>query len=149
MAAKFQHPPYRLFILGAGFSKPAGLPLSIELLEYVQREVRHYYRHFGDWDGILEEEIGEWKNLYPDEEVDLERVLAYSHRKHYLRLSGSDEFFEDGKPHYCCSEEIHPANPYRPYTCGYSRSVPRVLKPLDPIRHDFDIQLRHITRAVS
>ena len=93
---KFQHPPYRLFILGAGFSKPAGLPLSIELLEYVQREVRHYFQYFGEWDGTLEKEIGEWKNLYPDEEVDLERVLAYSHRKHYLRLSGTDEYFEDG-----------------------------------------------------
>ena len=96
MATMFQHPPYRLFILGAGFSKPAGLPLSIELLEHVQREVRHYYPFVGDWDGVLEEEIGKWKRLYPDEEVDLERVLAFSHRKHYLRLLGSDEYFEDG-----------------------------------------------------
>ena len=72
------------------------MPLSIELLEYVQREVRHYYQYFSDWNGTLEEEIGEWKNLYPDEEVDLERVLAYSHRKHHLRLLGSDEYFEHG-----------------------------------------------------
>ena len=92
----FHHPPYRLFILGAGFSKPAGLPLSIELLEHVRREVRHYFRYFGQWDGTLEKEIKEWKNLYPYEEVDLERVLAYSHRKHYLRLIGSDEYYSDG-----------------------------------------------------
>ena len=28
--------------------------------------------------------------------IDLERVLGYSHRKHYLRLLGSDEYFEHG-----------------------------------------------------
>ena len=34
--------------------------------------------------------------LYPEQPIDLERVLAYSHRKHYLRLLGSDEYFEHG-----------------------------------------------------
>ena len=46
------------------------------------------------WDGTLEQEIQEWASLYPGESIDLERVLAYSHRKHYLRLLGSDEYFE-------------------------------------------------------
>ena len=35
-------------------------------------------------------------SLYPGQPIDLERVLAYSHRKHYLRLLGSDEYFEHG-----------------------------------------------------
>ena len=34
--------------------------------------------------------------LYPGQVIDLERVLGYSHRKHYLRLLGSDEYFEHG-----------------------------------------------------
>ena len=98
---KLRHPlrdtPYRLFILGAGFSKPAGLPLSIELLEHIRRDVKHSHQVFGS-DGPFEKEIGEWENLYPDEEVDIERVLAYSHRKHYLRLDGSERYFSDGSP---------------------------------------------------
>ena len=88
-------PIYRLFILGAGFSKPAGLPLGKDLLERVREDVRRYFRDFG-WEGPLEQEIGEWTLLYPDQSMDLERVLAYSHRKHYLRVLGSDEYFEHG-----------------------------------------------------
>ena len=88
-------PIYRLFIIGAGFSAPAGLPLGKDLLERVREEVRLVFRDFG-WEGSLEQEIGEWTSLYPGQPVDLERVLAYSHRKHYLRLLGSDEYFEHG-----------------------------------------------------
>ena len=80
--------PYnRLFILGAGFSKPAGLPLANELLKGVRANIRG---------GSLEEEIKEWISLYPGQKLDLERVLGYSHRKHHLHLRGSDEHFEHG-----------------------------------------------------
>lgn len=48
------------------------------------------------WKGTLEREIEEWSSLYPGESIDLERVLAYSHRKHYLGLLGPDEYFADG-----------------------------------------------------
>ena len=89
-------PHYRLFILGAGFSKPAGLPLAGELLGSVRREVRRYFQDRGGWDGALEQDIEEWIKLYPGKRVDLESVLAYSHRKHYLHLLGSKEYFEDG-----------------------------------------------------
>ena len=89
-------PSYRLFVLGAGFSVPAGLPLGNDLLESARKDVRGFFQCFG-WDGPLEQEIEEWSSLYPDESIDdLERVLAYSHRKHYLRLLGSDEYFEHG-----------------------------------------------------
>ena len=88
-------PTYRLFVLGAGFSAPAGLPLGNSLLEYVRQDVRRSFRRAG-WDGTLEQEIREWASLYPGESIDLERVLAYSHRKHYLRLLGSDEYFAHG-----------------------------------------------------
>lgn len=88
-------PIYRLFILGAGFSKSAGLPLGVDLLELVREDVRHHFRNHG-WEGTLEQEIEEWNLLYPGEEMYLERVLAYSHRKHYLHLLGSEEYFEHG-----------------------------------------------------
>ena len=88
-------PIYRLFILGAGFSAPANLPLGKDLLERVREDVRSHYHNFG-WEGTLEGEIAEWTSLYPGQSIDLEKVLAYSHRKHHLRLLGSDEYFEHG-----------------------------------------------------
>ena len=97
MTGTLNLPFYRLFVLGAGFSKPAGLPLGNELLELVRESVKREYRHY-DWEGPLEQEIQEWMYLYPDQKVNLERVLAYSHRKHYLRLLGSDEYFESWQP---------------------------------------------------
>ena len=85
----------RLFILGAGFSEPAGLPLAKVLLVRVREDARRNFLNFG-WKGPLEQEIEEWNSLYPNKSLDLERILAYSHRKHYLRLLGSEEYFEHG-----------------------------------------------------
>ena len=88
-------PYHRLFVLGAGFSKPAGLPLATRLLGLVREQVRREFRVHG-WDGSLEQEIHEWSGLHPGEAVDLERVLGYSHMKHHLRLLGSKEYHEHG-----------------------------------------------------
>ena len=96
MVGSLNLPYYRLFIIGAGFSKPAGLPLAGELLHLVRHEVRNYFRVHGGWEGSLEREIKDWTSLYPGQSIDLERVLAFSHRKHYLRLLGSDEYFGHG-----------------------------------------------------
>jgi hypothetical protein len=88
-------PKFRLFILGAGFSKPAGLPLGTELLDEVRKRVRMHFQQFG-WEGPLEREVEEWRKLYPRKSLTLESVLAYSHRKHFLGLIGSDEYFAHG-----------------------------------------------------
>lgn len=88
-------PHCRLFVLGAGFSAPAGLPLGPALLQSVRDHVKIQFRRAG-WDGTLEQEIDEWQTLYPGQTLDLERVLAYSHRKHYLRLIGKEEYFAHG-----------------------------------------------------
>jgi len=88
-------PNNRLFVLGAGFSKLAGLPLGHELLEEVRIRIRDHHRIY-NWDGPLEKEIREWKELYPDNELSLESVFAYSHRKHFLQLIGADEHFSHG-----------------------------------------------------
>src|ERR1051325_1966118 len=86
---------YRLFILGAGFSNPAGLPIGSELFKQVRKRVKSHFLPF-KWDGPLEKEIKEWRKLYPQKDLALEAVLAYSHRKHYLHLIGSDEYFNHG-----------------------------------------------------
>ena len=44
----------------------------------------------------FEQEIDEWSELYPNAELNLEFVFAYSHRKHFLQLIGSDEHFSHG-----------------------------------------------------
>lgn len=88
-------PIHRLFILGAGFSRFAGFPLGPELLDKARRRVRDHFRGAG-WEGALEEEIVEWQELYPGRVLNLESVLAYSHRKHFLRLIGSNEYFAHG-----------------------------------------------------
>ena len=89
-------PHFRLFILGAGFSQPAGLPLARELLDLVRYQDKRFFQ--GNWrdSSDLEREIKEWKRLYPGQPIDLERVLAYSHRRHYLRLLTPDELFGHG-----------------------------------------------------
>ena len=86
--------PFRLIILGAGFSKPAGLPLGGELLNLVRKKLRLGGRPRRSF----EDEIRQWLQIYPSEELSLERVLAYSHRRHYLLLKGSEEFYSHGSP---------------------------------------------------
>ena len=82
-------PPFRLIILGAGFSRPAGLPLGDELLELTRKRIGLHSR-------ALEDEIEQWRQIYPEEEISLEKVLAYSHRKHYLGLQGANEWHSHG-----------------------------------------------------
>jgi hypothetical protein len=88
-------PIFRLFILGAGFSKPASLPLGLELLEEIRERIKAKSQRY-DWDGPLEKEIDDWRVLYPNKELTLEDVLAYSHRKHFLGLIGSEEMYSHG-----------------------------------------------------
>ena len=83
--ANIHLPRSRLIILGAGFSRPAGLPLAEGLLELVRDNLKR-----ATPGNELEREIAEWRSLYPNERLDLERVLAYSHRRHHLRLWGPD-----------------------------------------------------------
>ena len=60
MTVNSSHYYHRLFILGAGFSKPAGLPLATELFE----------QFILDPSKSLEQDIRDWKILYPGEMID-------------------------------------------------------------------------------
>lgn len=91
---------FRIFILGAGFSQPAGLPLGSELWAEIlrramrmtgragkfERDLNNYIEYRRDCDGIL---------LAPHE-VDFEDFLAFLDIEYYLGLRGSDTWSADG-----------------------------------------------------
>lgn len=92
---------HRLFLLGAGFSRPAGLPLASELVPLV-REVAdewlsvaredgysHLNRAFDNYQTYLSE-------IDPDRAFDLEEFGAWLDWEHTLRLRGSDTFSDYG-----------------------------------------------------
>lgn len=91
---------YRVFVLGAGFSKPAGLPLADELWREILAHCKNlwgrasmlnddldaYIEYRRDCDGI---------NLTRDT-VDFEEFLGYLDIEHYLGLRGKDTWSGDG-----------------------------------------------------
>lgn len=94
------HPGFRIFILGAGFSKSAGLPLASELFplakaaiesEYgrdtkFQRDLENYLRYRRECDGV---ELDERK-------VDLEELMSFWDIEHFLWLRGKDTWSDEG-----------------------------------------------------
>lgn len=94
------HPGFRIFVLGAGFSKLAGLPLASQLFPLVkaaierrhgrdtkfQRDLDYYIRYRRIADGV---EV-------PEKAVDLEALLSYLDIEHFLELRGSDTWSQDG-----------------------------------------------------
>lgn len=94
------HPGFRIFVLGAGFSKPAGLPLASELYREVKRsiEARHgketkfqrdlqcYIDYRKSCDGIQIDES----------DIDLEALMSFLDIEHFLGLRGSDTWSEEG-----------------------------------------------------
>lgn len=94
---------YRLIILGAGFSRPAGFPLAVELWKQIREtaakrfsasdraykfnnDLQHYIDFRKETDG---------KVLTP-EMVDFEDFMRFLDVEHYLGLRGSDTWSEDG-----------------------------------------------------
>ncbi|MCG8028666.1 MAG: SIR2 family protein [Candidatus Thiodiazotropha taylori] len=94
------HPGFRIFVLGAGFSKPAGLPLASELYREVkrsieakhgketkfQRDLDHYIDYRRACDGIEQDE----------DNIDLEELMSFLDIEHFLGLRGGDTWSEEG-----------------------------------------------------
>lgn len=94
------HPGFRIFVLGAGFSKPAGLPLASELYGEVksaiearhgketkfQRDLENYIEYRRACDGITIDESN----------IDLEELMSFLDIEHFLGLRGSDTWSEEG-----------------------------------------------------
>lgn len=88
----------RVFLLGAGFSKPAGLPLASELLPLTIEVAR---RHMSDGSfNHLEADVGRYEDYLADTDssrrFDLEEFCAWLDWEHTLRLQGSDTWSEAG-----------------------------------------------------
>lgn len=91
-------PANRLFLLGAGFSKAAGLPLADELLPLARDVARRWlsvkdYNHLDAAIGRYEEFVNATN---PGTPFNLEAFGAWLDWQHVLRLKGSDTFSEYG-----------------------------------------------------
>ena len=90
---------YRIFILGAGFSAHAGMPLGAQLFELVRKSVQYRY----GTDNKLERDL-DWYLKYRmrcdgipiEHPVDYEKFMSYLDLEHYLGLRGSDTWSEEG-----------------------------------------------------
>jgi hypothetical protein len=94
------YPRSRIFVLGAGFSKPAGLPLGEELFSAVrklieerygkntkfQRDLEYYIRYRSVCDGLVLQE----------DTIDLEGFMSFLDIEHFLGLRGSDTWSREG-----------------------------------------------------
>lgn len=90
---------YRIFIIGAGFSVHAGLPLGAQLFEQVRDAIRN--RHGRD--NKLESDLDSYlkyrfrcDGVSKNDPVDYEKFMSHLDLEHYLGLRGSDTWSEEG-----------------------------------------------------
>lgn len=109
---------FRLFLLGAGFSKPAGLPLASELLPLVLRVAASHFRSNGysHLEHALEQYDSFVADVDPGQELDLEEFAAWLDWEHLLRLTGSDTFSQYGNQaglqlRWAIGKVLHDATP--------------------------------------
>jgi hypothetical protein len=109
---------FRLFFLGAGFSKPAGLPLVGELLPLILRVASRHFRSNGY--SHLEHAIEQYgafvDDVDPGRAFDLEEFAAWLNWEHVLRMKGSDTFSEHGNEaglqlRWAIGKVLHDATP--------------------------------------
>jgi SIR2-like domain len=92
--------PFAIYILGAGFSKPAGLPLATELWGEVYRRAALLTDRMAQFREDLEDFIKfkaecDGVQLTPDK-VNYEEFLDYLDLEYHLNLRGSHTWSEDG-----------------------------------------------------
>jgi SIR2-like domain len=92
--------PFAIYILGAGFSKPAGLPLATELWGEVYRRAAPLTGRMAQFREDLEDFIKfkaecDGVQLSPDQ-VNYEEFLGYLDIEYHLELRGSDTWSDDG-----------------------------------------------------
>lgn len=91
---------FRLIFLGAGFSRPAGLPLGHELFHavrrsitaesgpenHVERDLERYVNYLNDCEGTRQ----------IADTIDYEQFLGFLDVEHYLGLKGKDTWSDEG-----------------------------------------------------
>ena len=98
-ASDVNDPMYDVFVVGAGFSRPAGIPLTSELFRLVVCESKA----IGAYD-ILEPDVRRYIEYYDSthttpialDDINIEGFMSYLDIEHYLSLKGSDTWSEEG-----------------------------------------------------
>jgi hypothetical protein len=94
------HPGYRVYLLGAGFSRPAGLPLATQLYAEARARIRSRY---GD-DTKFTRDVRNYLAYcsacglsgQSEADLDLEQLMSYLDIEHYLGFRGSDTWSLEG-----------------------------------------------------
>ncbi|WP_127559707.1 SIR2 family protein [Saccharospirillum alexandrii] len=95
-----QHPGLRIFVLGAGFSVPAGLPLAAGLFQSIKRRVEAIHGVETKFQVDIENYIEYRKRCFDEtiseDDIDLEAFLSFLDIEHFLGLRGSGTWSDDG-----------------------------------------------------
>ena len=98
--SRTDHPGFRIFILGAGFSRPAGLPLATELYTAVRARINARYgsetKFSRDIHNYLEYCSDCGVTGQTEDNLDLELFMSYLDIEHYLGFRGSDTWSQEG-----------------------------------------------------
>ena len=91
-----------IFVLGAGFSKPAGFPVGTQLFP----EILKLAREKGQYAGTLQSDIQRFINYkkrtsasssdFDQSAVNFEEFISFLDIEHFLGLEGSDTWSSDG-----------------------------------------------------
>jgi hypothetical protein len=93
---------FRLIILGAGFSRPAGFPLAPELWKEIRDTAASFspglraHKFIDDLDDYIAFRRETEGVILTPETVDFEDFMRFLDVEHYLGLRGSDTWSEDG-----------------------------------------------------
>lgn len=91
---------FRIFIIGAGFSVPAGLPLASDLYRLVKESIENAYGADTRFHQSLKEYIDYRKTCdnieFDENDIDLEQFMSFLDIEHFLGLQGSDTLSEEG-----------------------------------------------------
>jgi hypothetical protein len=90
----------KLFILGAGFSKPAGFPLGAELWSEILSRTNHLTGRASkindDIAAFIRYEKEVFGKILSPDKIDFEEFLGYLDFEHFLDLRGSETWSKDG-----------------------------------------------------
>jgi len=90
---------YRIFVLGAGFSKPAGLPLCADLFTEILSLAKknHLYGQIKeDIEAFLSYRKRTRNASISEEQINFEEFISYLDMEHFLQLKGSDHWSSEG-----------------------------------------------------
>ena len=94
------HPGFRIHVLGAGFSRPAGLPVASELFPLVWQCIVDRHGKDTKFDLDLHEYLDYCAACgysgQTEKDLDLERFMSYLDIEHYLGFRGSKTWSSEG-----------------------------------------------------